>query len=322
MSNYELGADDRRIVTSVPNPEQAIFAARGDYRYAAVPARVVKATPRGGASIQVHRQLSARQNRTLGDDGQLEGISFKGLVKAVVKPIASVAAAVGVPGAGFVNTVVNKPKPAPVAPPPPPPPPVLARPLPKRPTPVAVPRPVKVAPDAVVKPGAAKPAMMTKKENATLAKVAADVAALKTGVTTAAKAHDTAQEAKKASQTLNARAQKLASNAKAFAAKAKILADAGDKVGATKFADQARAAEALAQNTAVAAQTAGNYAERAGNAVAAATDAGIAAAATNSEGVGGIIAKIEANPLLAAGAAALALGGAYLAFGRKKGRAA
>ena len=333
MGAYELGSDDRKVVM-IPNPRRAVLAARGDYRFATTPERIpAPKSPAGTSSVQVHRALSARANRTLGDDGQLEGFSLKGIVKGIGKAVKAVAkpatslALNFVPGGGFVKSAAGLAQRAlnrPAAPPPPPPPPPLAvaappaavRRTPFSPRPVPLPpktTPTRIAPDMVL-PGSTTGtalAVMTPTE-AALTKQLADA---KAGALTAKKAHDLAQAAKKQSVSLRDRANKLAGNARAASAKAAAAAAAGDAAGADKFAEIARTIQALATNTAAAATSAGNYVERAGNAVAAGTDAAIVAGATNSETAGGIFAKIQANPLLAAGGAATIAFLAYKAFG-------
>lgn len=329
MGMYELGSDNRQVVPMMANPERARLAAAGDMRFAAQPAMIPvrSKSPAGSSSVQVHRAISARANRTLGDDGQLEGFSFKGLVKGITKPINKVGTVVkkGAVGAGKlavkalpaaaiiaggvggallakkgVDAIGNKKKAK------------AAAALPVEPTPVYAAESVQVAPDMTLPAGQHKPKAAMKHTE----KSAIDDAAK--NAKTAKAAHDKAQDAKKASKELNQRSQKLAGNSRNYAAKAEQLAKAGDMVGANKFAQQARAAAALAQNTAVAAETAGNYAERAGNAIAAGTDAAIAAAATNSEGFGGLVAKIQANPLPYLGGAAVLAFGAVKLLSKKK----
>lgn len=319
--SYELGSDSADLAAAAASGDSARFyTARRAARAARMPA------PSGSSSVQVQRRLAAATNRSrLGDgslDGELGGISLKGIVKgvgnaakAIAKPAVNVAAKVGIPGAGLLQTGLSflpgkkkpTPTPAPIAPP------AIAKPSPfgrppavrPKPTAVVAAKPVKVS-GLVVRPGT-KPVAATKSEASTLAKISKDLEALKAGTLTAKKAHDSAQSAKKASVSLRDRANKLSATSREIARKAKVAADAGDKLGASKLAEQARAIEAVANNTAVAASTAGNYVERAGNAVAAGTDAAIAAGAANSETAGGVVAWVQRNPIPTAAIAAGAL---------------
>jgi hypothetical protein len=320
MAVYDLGSDASDVAAATRGDSASMYAGR--------PARLPATS--GASSVQVQRRLSAATNRSRNADGSLDGelggFSLKGLVKgvgnaakAIVRPAVNIAAKVGVPGAGFANTLVNRPKPTPIAPPPV----VYAAPaLPKppavrpKPTAIVAAKPVKVA-GITARPGT-KPVAATKKEASTLATMQKDLAELKSGTLTAKAAHDKAQDAKKTSLSLRDRANKLSASSRSLAAKAKTAADAGDKIGAAKFAEQARALEAVANNTAVAASTAGNYAERAGNAIAAGTDAALAAGATNSETAGGVVAWVQRNPIPSAGIAAATLFGATKLFGKKR----
>jgi hypothetical protein len=110
-------------------------------------------------------------------------------------------------------------------------------------------------------------------------------------------------------------ARRAAQNAQLLQKRAESAAEAGDKVGATQLATQARQVAQVAQVAAAAAQDVASTADRAGAATSAATTAAIAAGATGSEGVGvltaGVFGFVKENPMIAA---AVLAGAGYVVY--------
>lgn len=269
------------------------------------------------------------------------------LLAKAVKPVAKVAAVVGVPGASLVAKLpAPKKKPAPAAAPiqlvPPAPtekvapagsttvqvqrkmaqrtnrPGATPKPAPKRP-PVkggSTPAPTPLPAPALVSPAITAPLKQDtpKESKAGLSKLQQEVNKLKLAAKAGQKVTGGVSALRDKQRKFSDTARKAAGNAKTLKEKAEKMAAAGVP-GAAEVAQQAQVAAQIATSAA-------QGADAAGAAVSAATTAGMAAGATGSEGAGvltaGVVGFIKEKPLVAAGVGAALAFTAYKAFAPKR----